>query len=163
MSRNDVTQDVVLQRIVARLRSQLELNSQQCYETLNPDEPPTIPKGGNFFVTIGLGDSRFAEGEQVSTNVTEESDVVVVGWTRIQLDPTDHGRNVLYDAKRGLIPLKLKLLKALVGHDLTDASGDTMLRTLLYCNRVGTPTYDKGKKIGFIALTFGVDFDWDLT
>ena len=45
MARIDVTQATVLQRIVERLRSQLSLPEQRCYETLDADDVQSIIDG----------------------------------------------------------------------------------------------------------------------
>ena len=71
----------------------------------------------------------------------------------------------MLNASRGLIILKRRLLKALVGEDLaTEADGtEGFLRNLLYAKSATQPQWDEKKGIAWIGVDFGVDFDWDLT
>lgn len=169
MSRIDITQDVVLERLVARLRDQLNFTDRQCYETLDPFSPPIIPKGGRWCVAVAAGDSAFVTGEQVAGNFTEEWTVTVTIYTRMALDPADHAEKWLRDAGRGMLVLKRKVLAALVGYDLTDPDDNTFLRIPLYATRAHRPLVAErtgdGTKIllGMQSLEFRVDFDWELT
>lgn len=166
MVRVDLTQDRVLEQIVAHLREELKLNDRTCYETLDPLSP-RIPKGGEYFVTVSPDDGVFVEGEQVAPNVTEEWGVIVTAYSRIRLDSTDHDERLLYNARRGLFELKRKILKALVGQDLT-YQGKEFLRNLFYAKHSSRPQAveiagTKGSGLALISVVFGVDWDWDLT
>lgn len=162
MARVDVTQETVLKRIVVRLRRQLRLNRSRCYETLEPEAPAIQPVGGGHFVTVAPGDGQFVEGEQAPPNVTEEWSVLVTVYTRIKLDRLNSDQELLRDASRGLLVLKRKILKALVGHDLTTRAGDTFLRQLLFARHCNRPQHDSERHIGWITIEFGVPFDWEL-
>ena len=168
MSRIDIKQDVVLERVVARLRDQLKMNDRQCYETLDAFSPPIIPKGGAWCVAVSAGDSAFETGEQAPGNFTEDWDITVTAYTRMALDPADHAEKLLRAKGRGMLVLKRKILAALVGHDLTNEDADTFLRTPLYAKRAHRPVVIEsldGTKtlLGLQSVDFGVDFDWDLT
>ena len=166
MARVDLTQDLVLERIVAHLRGELKLNDRTCYETFDPLSP-RIPKGGDFFVTAAPGDGVFVEGEQAVDNVTEQWDVIVTAYSRIRLDSADHDQRLLHNPRRGLFELKRKILKALVGQDPTYKT-DEFLRNLLYAKRSPRPQAveiagAKNSGLALISVVFGVDWDWDLT
>ncbi len=169
MSRIDITQDVVLERLVARLREQLKLTKQQCYETFDAFSPPIVPKGGQWCVAVSPANSGFVVGEQAALNFTEEWTVTVTVYTRLALDPADHAEQMLRAPGRGLLVLKRKVLKALVGHDLLDADGNTFLRQPLYAIRAHRPVVAErvGSRertfLGLQSVDFGVDFDWDIT
>jgi len=169
MARIDVTQATVLQRIVERLRSQLSLPEQRCYETLDADSPLVVPPGGEFFLTISPGQGRFVEGEQAIGNVTEEWTVIVAAFIRIHLDEAGRDLEVLLQTGRGMFPIKRRILAALVGHDLTDDNGETFLRNLLYVIAVAAPRVIEGGRTSGplslyqMTLEIGVDFDWELT
>lgn len=172
MARVDITQSDVLDRIVVRLREQLDLDPRQCFESLDADSPPELPVGGDYFVGVSPGDGQFLTGEQVVGNVTELWSVVVTAYTRVHLDSANHDTAVLRDTSRGLLELKRKILKALVGEDLTTGDGDTFLRQLLYATDSRKPqigTWQGGSRprsdmsFGWVSVTFGVDFDWDIT
>ncbi|MGP8263850.1 MAG: hypothetical protein ACLQMV_13510, partial [Rhodoblastus sp.] len=62
-------------------------------------------------------------------------EVIVTAYTRIMTDRTDHDENLLHDPARGCFYMKYKLLSALVGKDLTTATGDTILRQLVWAAR----------------------------
>jgi len=169
MARVDVTQDVVLERIVARLRSELDLNERRCYEVLDPMAPPAVPVGGEYFVSVALGDGTFVSGEQVSGNVTEETTVTVTVYTRTALDSPDRDKYLLRESRRGLLVRKKSILAALVGYDLNTEDDDSFLRTLLEARRAEPPTIverntgDGGVYLGVLRMEFACDFDWDLT
>ncbi len=163
MARVDVTQATVLERMLAYLRSALNLNDRQCYECLQPDAPPRVPVGGECFVSVSPGEGEFIGGEQICENLTEEWTVTVTAYARIQLDSSDHDEKVLRDAGRGLLILKEKILRTLVGQDLITLDGDTFLRNLLFAQHATRPAHDRDQGIAWISLTFGVHFDWDLT
>lgn len=169
MARVDVTQDVVLDRFVERLRSALKLNEQQCYETLNAEEPPAVPIGGDYFLTVAPGEGDFIDGEQAVGNVTENWAVTVTIYSRVRLDQTDHDKQTLSLAGRGLLHVKKDILKALVGHDLSEEDDDTFLRQTLYAIRTTRPELvskdgaTRGMALAVMRIDFGVSFDWDLT
>ena len=168
-TRIDVTQSAILDRLVDFLRAELPLGERSCYLTINPAAVPVIPKGGDYFVTVSPGPGRFVEGEQVPVNVTEEWSITVTAFTRIKLDSTDHDKQVLLNAARGLIVLKRRLLKALVGVDLAiEADGaEGFLRNLLFAKSATRPEHGQWtggeQMLSWISVDFGVDFDWDLT
>lgn len=176
MPRIDVDQSVVLERIVDRLRSALDLTERQCFIALSPQHLPKMPKGGEYFVAVSGGGGQFVEGEQVPGNITEQWSVYVTAYSRIQLDSTDHADSLLMDDGRGLLKMKKRILAALVGQDLTvdteESSGSseiapTFLRQLLFARSAtepGAAELNPGNlQIGVITLEFGVEFDWDLT
>lgn len=155
----------MLGRIVEHLRSALKLADSQCVEAIEPDAPPHIARGGDFFITVSPGDGMFIDGEQQIGNITEEWSVAVTAYSRIRLDPSDTDEKLLRDTARGLLEAKRLILKALVGQDLTDAddSTDTFLRQLLHAERCGRPRYDDKQNIGWLSIDFGVHYDWELT
>ena len=123
--------------------------------------PPIIPPGGDYFVTVAVSHSTFAESEQVAGNITEEATVTVTGYSRIKLDPVSD-TNLLQDASRGLFFIKKKILKALVGQDLLDPNGCTFLRELVLARSSGQPNYDPDKGIGWVSIDFAISWDWKI-
>ena len=162
MARSDVTQTDVLTAIVARVRSSLNLDERQCFESLEPLAPPVIPKGGTYFVTIAPGEGIFIDGEQAPGNCTEEWTIIVTAYARVRLDSTDHDHKLLQEASRGLLVLKAKLLQALVGQDPT-SGGDPFVRDLVFAQRAERPGHDDKKGVAWISVFFGVHFDWELS
>jgi hypothetical protein len=165
MPRIDITQDVVVERVVARLRDVLDLPDSRCYETLEPLIDPQIPKGGDFFLTVSPGNGHYDVGMQNGggrDQLMEQSSVSVTAYTKIRLDAADRATKLLHEVHRGVLPLKKKILDALVGVDLEDAEGNTFLRQPLYAMQSWAPRYNQDSGIAAIAVAFGTDFDWDL-
>jgi len=166
MARVDIAQADVVDRLVAHLRETLGLNDRQCYETVELEVPGLMPKGGEYIVTVALGDGVFDVEHQEgggANQLTEQVTIEVTVYTRIKLDPVDHHGYLLGDDRRGLLELKRKILQALVGIDLEDAAGDTFLRQFLYAKAAAAPVYDPEKGIGWVSIYFGVDYDWNLS
>jgi len=166
MTRIDTTPDVILTRIVARLRAVLELPAHLCYETLEPLVDPPIIKGGDYLLTVSPGNGRFDEGMQIgggAEQLMEQTSVVVTAYAKIALDPGDKATQILHAVNRGMLPIKKLILAALVGHDLEDADGNQLLRQFLYALQSFKPQYNLESKIAMIAVGCGVDFDWDLS
>lgn len=166
MTRIDSTQDVILTRIVARLRDELELPATRCYETLTPLDEPPIPKGGDYFLTVSPGNGSFDVEMQSGGGVyqlMEMSSVTVTGYAMVALDPVDKETQVLHKVTRGTLPIKRAILKALAGHDLQDGDDNEMLRSFIYAIRAWNPQYNRDTKMARFAIAFGIDFDWDLS
>ena len=162
MARVDALEADVLISVAAKLRTDLSLGVRQAFVVLDPRNPPQFPKGGNYFITVAPGGGVFAEGDQVYPNVTEETEVLVTAYTRVLLDSTDHYDTLLTQATRGLLPIKRSILKSLVGADL-QIGGDSFTRDAVFAIRAERPDYDESKSIGWQTITFGVNFDWDLS
>jgi hypothetical protein len=145
----------------------LTLTERQCYAVARPQDVPAIPPGGDYWLTVSLGSGDFADEEQVAGNVTEDTEIIVSGYTRIKTDSTSHDGFLLMDDARGLLAIKKKILGALVGQDLADEDGDEFLRQWLHARRCEAPDLvvagRDGVNCGVIRITFGVSFDWKLT
>lgn len=166
MARVDITQDVVVERIAARLRSVLGLGERSVIEVAEAEDVPPLPPGGDWFVTLAGGDGQFETEEQAAGNVTEWQDVTVTIYSRVKLDSTNHDKALTRDERRGLYVLKTKVLASLVGWDATDTDGTTFLRQLIHARSATRPQVlqnpSSGVFLGRLAITFGCPFDWDL-
>ncbi len=158
MARSDATQTDVLTVIVAKLRSDLSLNERNCFVTLEPMNPPIIPKGGDFVVSVAPGEGAFVEGEQYEGNVTEEWTIIVTAYARTRLDSTDHDQKLLQDATRGLLLIKGQILASLVGADPA-IGGDEFARDLIFAQRAERPIVTQ-QGVALMSINFGVHFDW---
>jgi hypothetical protein len=167
MARVDVDQTTVMAALIARLKDRLQLAESHCYETINPPHaPPVAPPGGDFFVTVLVGDGAFDEGMQDAggeEQLKEECEVTVTGYSRIRLDRVGHDTLLLHDDLRGLLKaIKFKILKALVGVDLQNEDDEYFLRDMIRVRRASQADHDKDKGIGWISIVFVVSWDWDL-
>jgi len=161
--RIDITQDLVLEAIVGRLRSELGLNERTCWETAFPQDV-ILPESGDFFVVVSPDSGDFTQGEQQIGNVSEQWDIRVAVYSRVQLDSADRESEAFRAADRGLFQSLAKVLKTLVGHDL-EYNEDHFLRQLLFAKSLGRcesfgPTA-KGLLMRTSAL-LGVNFDLEL-
>jgi len=165
MTRVDTTQDVVATAFLAHLTTALGLDETHCYETDEPDKV-TIPRSGDYWATVYVGPGTFDVPFQVgggANQCMETIPVTVTAYSRIRLDPSGRAQRQLHEVARGLYPLKRKLLKAMVGIDLTDEDDSTFLRQCIYALRSSLPEVNDKEGWGRISVEFGVAWDWDLS
>ena len=101
----NVTGNTVLASVVSWLRSALNFQPEQCYEVANPDEIPSVPIAGHWWCTVAGGDGQFVEGNQDASQCSEQTEVIVTAYTRIQTDMTDH----LADAQKAALLARIPL------------------------------------------------------
>ena len=167
MARTDISQADALDAVVLRLQTELTLSERQCYPVARAQDVPSIPVGGNFWLTVAIGGGTFIPEEQSAGNVTEDADCIVTAYTRIRTDSTSHDRDLLLDDARGLLAIKKLILAAMCGHDLLDPEGDSFLRQLVFARNCSNPDKvnipDATGAFGQIQITFGIMFDWSLS
>lgn len=162
----DTNHSLVVERIVERLRDELGLDERRCFETLEPRSPISVPPGGGYFVTVALGDGRFDEPMQIggAQHVCyERTSITVTIYARVRLDSGHHAAAQLRDATRGLLTQKHAVLQALVGLDLQDLAGDSILGQWIAAIQAWPPRYDQESGLAMLAVAFATDFMWDLT
>ena len=169
MGRHGVNQVEVLEALLRRLRSELKLNERTCFEAMNPLDPPFLPKGGDFFITVGFDSSTFPVDFQIgggAGQLVEQCSLTVAIFTRVKSDSADHSERILRDAERGLFAIKRKVLLALIDHDLLTLEGNPFLRQTLYATSCGRPSLLASERqpiaLACLPLQFGVEYDWDL-
>lgn len=162
----DTNQSDVLAALVKLLADKLLLNERYCFETTEPLQEFGNPPSGDFWVTVSPGESSFEEGQFQAgggaSQCVEFLEATIIGFTRIRLDSTDRDTRLLHDLRRGLTPIKAKLLATVVGQQLTNDAGDELLRNLMYSKRGFKAGYDKEQATGWIGIVVGLDYDWDL-
>ena len=177
MTRVDTTESLILDRIAARLRTELGLDARTCYVSVEP-LAPVIPPGGPWFVSVSLRDGLFEPAEQsrllapgAAGNTTAAVDFTVTAYVRMELDSAAHAAGLLgvtarlADASRGLLERKRQILKALVGWDLLTAAGNEVLRSLLFATRSYRPVLVRsdaipGLALGLLQVDFRAVYDW---
>jgi hypothetical protein len=169
MTRIDTTESLVYEGVLALLREGFGLNERTCYLTLEPEDATLIPPSGDFWVSMAPGGGQFFQGEQVATNITENTKVRITIYSRMRLDSAGPAEHLMLETTRGLTVLKRKLLAILVNQDMDAppqpySSGDVLaLRQGIYATSSGRPQMDPKRGIAWWTFEFGVDFDWDIT
>ncbi len=160
-SRSDISQTDVMTAIVALLRSELDLNERQCFLAIEAGQP-TIPTGGDYWLTVAPGDGIFVDGEQAEDNCTEETTVTVTAYARMMRDSTDRDTKTLQDATQGLLVLKGKVLEVLVGADPISNQG-TFVRDVIFAKRPERSGVGQNGIAAWMSIDFGVNFDWSFS
>jgi len=118
------------------------------------------------FICIAPTDAEFPEEIQIGGGATTCMEWGAVGvwiFSTDRLDQVGHMAAALFDENEGLLELKRRVLRALVGVDLTGGDGPQPLLAEL----VPAKTFDKPRKnpqgLWFIKLVFGALFMWDLS
>lgn len=154
----------ILVAVLKKLRSDFGLKESTCFESVSP-LAPELPTSGDFFLTVYLGDGSFdpelfeGGGED---QLTEEVYIAVTIWNRIHTDKANSSAALLRNVRRGLLPLKRKLLKSLAGFD-PQVNGESVLRELVRPVTSKQPDYDKEKGLGYQVISFAFKWDWDLS
>lgn len=163
----DTDQQLVAQAFVKRLQDQLGLDNRACYETTEALGAIGKPLSGDFWVRVQFEEGSFLDGQFQAGGgegqCREFGEALVVAFSRIRTDSTDRDTNLLHHERRGLLAIKKRLLTALVGQQLFDDQGNALLANLIYAKRSIAPKYDPEKATGWIGVSFGLDFDWDLS
>jgi hypothetical protein len=163
--RIQTTPDVVLASLLVRLQSFFSLDESHCYYTAEAVRYAQIPKGGDLWIEVSDGGGQFDPAQQIGGGAamcTESALVVVTGYARVLLDAAARMDRRANDPRRGLLPLKGKILQALVDYDLPDPNGNAFLREPLHAVKSWPLDWNRENNCGSIAIAFHVEFDWDL-
>jgi hypothetical protein len=117
------------------------------------------------FLAISLTDSDFPDDVQIGGGAAACEELMAVAVTIFsneRLDQTGHMPAAVYDIDEGLLELKRRVLRALVG---TDPTGDNALSLLsqLVPIQHGTKPRKNPQGVWFLVLICGTSFFWDLT
>lgn len=151
----------LLDSVMRFYRQRLNLPDNGVFPVGHALGPPAFPAGGPFYVGIAVGDGRFTLEEQDDEQLREDCTFIAMAYTRMQRDWGDRFDNFLRDRKQGALALQSKLL-LIVGSDLTDEDGISLLASRPYAIDTVAPNYDKDKAVGWTGIRFGLEFDWDI-
>ncbi len=169
MARVDANPADVFEALRLRIKTVLSLTDSQCYMRTDPTDAPNFPIGGDYWVSISVGEGRFDDAlfEGGGRNqCTVYFDCITTIFTRIQLDQTDHDEILMFNASRGLYRVLSNLLSSLAEHDL-EVGGNNVLREPLPPTGIGYPT--KGSPPGYegehpnlawLSVNWRIGFDW---
>lgn len=166
MARNASTLDEILLRVVARLIDQItDATASTCYLSLDPDTLPAPNPGEIVYVVSPAPSGQFDEAD-VDGGGTELSVVywplvITIHNTAIN-DETGHDTEFLTNATRGVVGKTTDVLKALVAHDLQDASSNEILAQPLIPSSADVERV-RATRRGSIQLAFTMKILWDLS
>lgn len=161
--RTDATATAILQWVRERLKTALQLSDSQCFFTADSLNPPVAPPA-DVFLTVSPGGGQFHLPEAAAGNLMERWTFCVRIFCRVLLDRADHDEKRLFDATRGLLAWKQKVLAALTGLD----NPDWNLRGWIAPAAATAPQWLQGGRNAelnylSLAIDFQADFDWNLT
>jgi len=161
MTRADATQIDALQWVLARLRSELGLNSRTCFAAADDLAPAEIPPAP-VFVTVTPQEGRFEVEEQAAGNVLEDWTFRVRVYLRLARDRTGADQVRLLDPQDGLLAWKRRILKALCGQD----PGWNIGRTIAAVSATRL-VWLQGRRseleYASLAVDFALPIGWELT
>lgn len=166
MARNESTLDAILLRVVARLIDQIaDANASTCYLSLDPDTLPSPNPGEIVYVVTPASSGQFDEssldGGGNALCVIQWPLVITIHNTAIN-DEVGHDAQFLTNSTRGVVGKTTGVLKALVAHDLQDASSNEILAEPLIPSDAAVERVPATKR-GSIQLGFSMLIDWDLS
>jgi len=164
MAFRDATQAEVFQAVLAFYRQRFNLPPECVYPSIEPLNPPLVPPGGDFWISVAIAEGEFPHEEQDDEQLFESSALTVMGFTRMQLDQANKETAFLFDPQRGALAIKAKLL-LIVGHQLEIADGANpegagITASRVFARRSIKPSYDDQNGVGWVGIVVGVDFDW---
>lgn len=165
------TQDEVLTKIVERIRSQIEeFNAEnKCFVSLEPE--PEEEQRQQIFSTVSPAEGTYDAGMfdgAGNDGVREVSGFIVTVFSEMKLDRPDGSQKLLQHDARGLLALKLKILKALLSNadgsqwTPTNASGTPILTDYIAPVSAGFPMAADSGKHGRLSVTFSANWVWNL-
>ena len=166
MARNETTLAEVLQRVVARLISQVaDATSSTCYISLDPDSLPVGNPGEFVYVVTPAPSGSFDESYQVGGGQDQCSvawPIVVTIHSTVAQDEEGRDAQFLNDSTLGIVVKTTAVFKAMVVHDLQDGSTNEILNQMIHVSDAAVDR-NRSKRVGSMQLGFGVEFDWNLS
>lgn len=167
------TQRAVLDAFVEKIRATVDEFSTEetCFLSTHPDVDMEERKVLFCVVSPMTGDydePKWSGGGPCA--LIEHTGIKVTVWNAMALDREDESTAMLYDEARGMLQLKVKLLKGLLNTlddsgipgNLQDDEGHNILTRGLVPQHAGHPNMDETGKAEF-HLIFEASFRWDLS
>lgn len=168
-------QATILERIVARLISQIEvLQPETCFVSDLPT-PIVWPPSSDLFVTVSPGEGEYDQGMFAAAGeqqVCERGSFIVAVFKSQQADSISAAQTVMLQPGEGSLAYwKLAILQALL-KDAWEPSNNVgpLLRDALYPIRASKPEEirqwgddESGPRWSRMMMAFGITWDWDIT
>ena len=162
MARTNTTPVAVLRAVTARLQDALHLNDATCFISL-PGMPIDV-NPGTLYVTIEPGGGSFGQGMLDGggrNQLSDDSTLVTVVHTRLNVDELGRATQALTDATLGLLAMYWQVVDTLTIWDAQDTDGNEILREPMRPLSHGDPQWDQdtySKQVVWQTM-----FDWDLS
>lgn len=162
-----IDQDRAFDAIMDRIKAEIDEFSKPnlCFLVADPDQF-TPSERQNLCLTVAPHAGEYDQGVfdgGGDDGVLERSGFTVTVWSTIKMDRPDEQTQAMRDAKRGLFPLKKKILKALSGYMPADtSSGAPLLTDYIAPVSAGFPQVAR-KGCITMSISFSLNWAWDLT
>ncbi len=159
----DCDQSDILKAVERFYTRALKIAKDSLFPSQQPMTPPAALPGGNFWLTVTIGDGTFPLEEQCPEQLREDMDFTVTGFTRIALDEKGRDHKLLKSEERGLLLIKRKIL-SIVGQQLALDDGTPIGADRVYAVRASKPEVvsNPATSLGTVSVTFRLAYDWDL-
>lgn len=164
MARVSTTPTKALAAVVAQIIANSSFTADTCVYLLNPNTAPPPPNPGETFCCISPTSGNFDEGLFIgggAGQVTVFWGITAKIYALLQTDEVGRSKNFLTDSTDGILAGLQKVMKALVGQDLTDSGGNQFLRELIMPADFVFDHSDP--RLGSVEASFKLSFDWDLS
>lgn len=162
---HDCDQSDILESVERFYARVLKLSKDSLFPSQQPMAPPAALPGGDYWLTVTVGDGTFPLEEQFPEQLVEDTDFIVTAFTRVQLDETGRDHKLLKHEQRGLLRIKRKIL-SIIGQQLALDDGTPIGADRVYAVRASKPEAlvnpAKGINLGTVSVTFRLAFDWSI-
>lgn len=157
------TQQEVLEGFVTLLKAEFtDWDDAAIYwtDTENSETSTNLSR----FITVYAGGGTFEQGALGGGVVDEDAIVAVKIWHRSELDQTGRSEESLFQADDGLMPIKLRVLRALTSKMLLGSDSMQIATETIKPQSSGEPsTAILDNALDSLAISFAVKFEWDLS
>lgn len=157
------TPEIILERIVARLTSQLSLDAEQIFLASNPDLVDTPSAYNNWYVVTGAN-GQFKRGHQIGGGTTQLTGTMVVVVTVFSAQSLDQqGREDAFytNDTTGIYRRATEVMAALAEYELQNASNE---RLVSFPIKLNDWSAEKGhREFGSVQIGCELQYIWNLS
>lgn len=179
VTRVNVDQSTALKAVVDTLIKNYPdgtLSDKTCFAAYSMDKPEN--PSDDLYITVSLGGGKFNGALFVGggpKQTCEECQVIISIWVRVATDQPGHDEDALSSRPLGILRIKANVLRALAQGPIGGAADlqanypeetggtNNFLRQWLVPVLSTLPEKPDEDGYASIALTYQLDFDWDLT
>jgi hypothetical protein len=158
------TQAEVLDGVIALLRGEFSDWDETAIYWTDTDTPPTDMNLSKF-LTVIVGSGQYDQGAlDGGPLLLEDMQFAVKIWHRSETDQTGRNEVSLFADGEGMLYLKRRVLKSLMGKMLYDTDDIQIAIETIHPLSAGEPrASDSITPLDSLAIAFGVKFEWSLS